>query len=99
MNMLEPEKSEGFFGGGNAIGTAEGSRISSLNLTPDEETGIGTWTEAQFIKAVKSGIVPNGPALRPPMMPFVHLTDNELRAIYAYIRTVPKIHNKVDRGI
>ncbi len=99
MNMLEPEKSEGFFGGGNPIGTADGSKILSRNLTPDEETGIGKWSEEQFMQAVKYGIVPNGPALRPPMMPFVQLTDSELRAIYAYLQTVPKISNKVERGI
>lgn len=99
MNMLEPEKSEGFFGGGNPIGTAEGTRIYSRNITPDEETGIGTWTEEQFLNALKFGIHPNGPALRPPMAPFVQLTDSEVSAIYAYLRTVPKIKNKVDRGI
>ncbi len=99
MNMLEPEKSEGFFGGGNEIGTADGSKILSRNLTPDKETGIGTWSEEQFIKAVRYGIVPHGPALRQPMMPFVQLTDSELKAIYAYMQTVPPIKNKLDRGI
>ena len=99
MNMLEPEKSDGFLGGGNPIGNAAGEKIYSMNLTSDEETGIGKWTEDQFINAVKFGIVPNGPALRPPMMPFVNLTDSELKAIYAYLRTVPKIKNKVDRGL
>jgi cytochrome c2 len=99
MNMLKPELSEGFFGGGNPIGTADGSRIMSRNITPDEETGIGTWTEEQFLKAVKYGIHPNGPALRPPMVPYVQLTDDEVRAIFAYMKTVPPIKNKVDRGI
>ena len=99
MNMLEPEKSDGFFGGGNPIGTADGSKISSMNITMDEETGIGKWTEEQFMNAVRFGIVPNGPALRQPMMPFVNLTDSELKAIFAYLKTVPKIHNKVDRGV
>lgn len=99
INMLEPEKSEGFFGGGNSIGTADGSKIKSLNITPDEETGIGKWTEEEFMQAVRYGIVPKGPALRPPMSPFVQLTDNELKAIYAYMRTVPKIKNQVDRGV
>ncbi len=99
MNMLEPEKSEGFFGGGNQIGTADGSKIVSRNLTPDEETGLGKWTEEQFINAVKFGIHPNGPALRPPMLPFVQLTELELKAVWAYLKTVPKIRNKIDRGV
>lgn len=99
LNMLEPEKTAGFFGGGNPIGTADGSKIKSRNLTMDKETGIGKWTEEEFIKAVKYGMVTNGPALRQPMMPFVNLTDDEVRAIFAYLKTVPVIKNKVDRGI
>ncbi len=97
MNMLEPEKSEGFFGGGNMMNGPDGNKITSLNLTPDEETGIGKWTEEQFVNALRTGIVPNGPALRPPMMPFVYLTDSEAKAIYAYLRTVPKLNHKVER--
>jgi mono/diheme cytochrome c family protein len=99
MNVLEPEKSEGFFGGGNELLTPDGNKIKTLNLTSDEETGIGTWTEDQFGKAVRTGVVPNGPALRQPMVPFTRLTDSEIHAMYTYLRTVPKIHNRVDRGI
>ena len=64
-----------------------------------EETGIGNWTEEQFVKAVKFGIVPNGPALRNPMIPYAQLTDEEAKAIYAYLRTVPKIKHAISRGI
>ncbi len=99
LDMHEPEKSEGFFGGGNTMTAPDGSKITSLNLTPDEETGLGKWTEEQFINALRNGIVPNKPALRQPMMPYIYLTDSEIKAIYAYLRTVPKLNNKVDRGI
>lgn len=99
MNVETPELSEGFFGGGNEMSDAEGKPIKTLNITPDEETGIGKWTEEEFVKALKSGIVPNGTALRYPMMPYLTLTDEEAKAIYAYLRTVPKISNKVDRGL
>jgi hypothetical protein len=99
MDMKTPENSEGFFGGGNPISNEAGEKIISLNLTPDEETGIGKWTEEEFINAVRYGIVPNGPALRPPMIPYVTLTESELSAIYAYLRTIPKIKNKIDRGV
>lgn len=99
MNMFEPEKSEGFMGGGNKMVDENGNDIFTLNITPDEETGIGNWTEEDFVKAVKSGIVPHGPSLRQPMMPFLELSDEEAKAIYAYLRTVPKIKNKVDRGL
>ena len=97
--MLEPEKSEGFFGGGNSMTAPDGSKITSLNITPDEETGIGKWSEEQFINALRNGIVPKGPSLRQPMMPFVYLTDEELKAIYAYLKTIPKLKNYVERKI
>jgi len=99
MNVMEPEKSEGFFGGGNELIAPDGTKIKSLNLTSDEETGIGKWTEQEFGNAVRNGVLPNGPALRNPMVPFVRLTDSEIHAMYTYLRTVPKLHNKVDRGI
>lgn len=96
-DFINPEKSKGFFGGGNKFAMPDGSTMHSLNITMDDETGIGRWTEDQFVKAVKTGIVPSGPALRPPMKPFVYLSDGEVRAIYAYLKTIPKIRNKVDR--
>jgi mono/diheme cytochrome c family protein len=99
MNIEFPEKSEGFFGGGNEMVSADGQHVTTLNITSDEETGIGKWTEEEFIKAVKSGIVPNGPSLRNPMIPYLMLTDEEASAIYMYLRTVPKLNHKVDRGI
>jgi hypothetical protein len=97
-DFIHPEKSKGFFGGGNTFKMPDGSTIRSLNLTMDEETGIGRWTEDEFVKAVKTGIVPNGqPALRPPMKPYVYLSDGEAKAIYAYLKTIPKIKNQVER--
>jgi len=101
VDFYSPEKSLGFFGGGNEqLRTPDGKKqILSLNITPDEETGIGSWTEEQFSNAVRNAIVPSGPALRQPMMPFVRLTDSEVHALYTYLRTVPKIKNKVDRTL
>jgi hypothetical protein len=78
----------------------DGSKISTLNISPDNETGIGGWTEEDFVKAVKTGIVPNGqPSLRYPMIPYLNLSDTELKAINAYLKTVPPIKNKVDRQL
>ena len=95
-----PEKSKGFFGGGNEFSLPNNGKIRSLNLTMDEETGIGKWSEEEFVRALKTGIVPNGqPALRPPMKPYYFLSDGEAKAIYAYLKTIPKIKNKVDRGL
>jgi cytochrome c2/mono/diheme cytochrome c family protein len=95
-----PEKSPGFFGGGNKMYTEEGKEIFTLNITMDEKTGIGSWSEEDFVKAVKTGQIPNGqPALRYPMIPYTNLTDDEAKAIFAYLKTVPVKENKVDRKL
>lgn len=99
-DYLTPTKSEGFFGGGNQMYTIEGKPISTLNITMDENTGIGKWTEEEFVKAVKFGMLPgNQPALRYPMIPYSNLTDKEAGAIYAYLKTVPKQNNHVERKV
>ncbi|MBI1224829.1 MAG: c-type cytochrome [Bacteroidetes bacterium] len=92
-----PEKTPGYLSGGNELQDMEGQPIFSRNLTPDKETGLGNWTEEQFVKAVKTGIRPNGPALRFPMTPFTALTDEEAKAIWAYLQTVPAINHDVNK--
>ena len=69
----------------------------SANLTPDE-TGTGKWTENQFLYAVKNSIskgLAGSRPLMPPMsmMPVKHMTDDELKAIFAYLRTIKPIKN------
>lgn len=99
-DYYNPEKSPGFFGGGNEMIGMDGKEIKSLNITMDEETGIGKWSEEDFVKAVKYGQLPNGqPALRNPMTPYSNLTDNEVKAVFAYLKTIPKIKNKVERKL
>jgi mono/diheme cytochrome c family protein len=98
LNSLEPEKSGGYLGGGNKTLNKQGKEILTQNLTPDNETGIGKWTEEQFVAAVKTGVVQNQPALRYPMVPFTELTDAEAKAIYAYLHTVPPFVHKVPRS-
>lgn len=98
-NFMQPELSEGYFAGGNKPLNRQGQIMLTPNLTPDMETGIGKWTKASFVKAVKSGIVENGPALAYPMQPYTHLTDKEAGAIYDYLMTIPPINNKVERSI
>lgn len=97
MNVLEPDKSGGYMGGGNVLSDADKKPILSANLTPDDETGIGRWSEADFIRAVKQGMRPDGRVLHAPMLPKTSLEDDEVSAIYAYLRTVPKIRNAVKR--
>jgi mono/diheme cytochrome c family protein len=95
-DFFEPEKSVGYFGGGNTMMDMEGNKVITKNITPDKETGIGNWTEEQFVKALKYGLVEGKPALRYPMVPHTQLTDNEAKAIYAFMKTVPPIVNKIE---
>ena len=95
INFLEPEKSEGYCGGGNPLLNLEGQVIPSRNITFDEETGIGKYTEEDFINAVKYGKRKNGDMLRYPMIPHVRLTDTEVKGIYAYLKTIPKLKTPV----
>lgn len=69
----------------------------AANLTPDS-TGLGNWKEEQFLKALKEKKwmgLDNTRPLMPPMslMPVTLLSDDELKAIFAYLKTVPPIHN------
>jgi mono/diheme cytochrome c family protein len=70
----------------------------TANLTPDPETGTGKWTVRNFKDTIRSGRhLGRGRALLPPMpIPmYRHMTDADLEAIFAYLQSVPAIHNKV----
>lgn len=96
-NDLEPEKSGGFYGGGNPMLDFEGNLIPSANITPHKATGIGNWTEDQFVTTLKTGQTPNGPT-RYPMLPYAALDTAEIKAIWAYLQTVPPLENAVARA-
>jgi hypothetical protein len=71
-----------------------------MNLTPDTATGIGEWTEDSFIQAIRTGKhqgQPNGRALLPPMpwIVYRHASDEDLKAIWAYLRSIPPIKNEI----
>jgi hypothetical protein len=70
----------------------------TANLTPDSATGIGKMTEADFIKTLRSGIMfgLNRPIMPPMPWEYVSkMTDDDLKAVYAYLRSIPPIKNKV----
>ena len=70
----------------------------TANLTPDENTGLGIWTEEMFVNAIRTGrhMGQSRPILPPmPWQFYRDLTDDDLKAIYAYLRTIPPVHNRV----
>lgn len=74
--------------------------VYTANLTPDKETGLGSWNKEMFIRAVKTGKhrgEANGRPILPPM-PWNNLavqSDADLEAIFAYLQTIPAVKNKV----
>lgn len=98
LDALDPEKSGGYMSGGNTLLDIQGKPVRGANLTMDPETGIGSWSEADFVKTVRSGIRPNKAPMRYPMLPYVELTDDEVRAIWAYLQTVPPKKNRVEQA-
>jgi mono/diheme cytochrome c family protein len=92
---LQPERSAGYLGGGNAMPDLSGKIVYTANLTPDADTGLGKWTEAQFRRALVEGIRPDNRPLRYPMVPHRILEDAEVAAIFAYLRSVPALRNAV----
>jgi mono/diheme cytochrome c family protein len=84
------------FAGGRAIETPFG-KVLAANITPDVETGIGGWTDSQFDAAVRLGRLPDGSRLY-PAMPFPYytrMTAADVRAIRAYLSTLPAVHHEV----
>src|SRR5262249_61113022 len=94
VDTLVPENSKGYLGGGNAMRNRDGQTVYTSNLTPDP-TGLGGWTEQDFHRTLKLGLRPDGRALRSPMAARADLTDDEIAAMWAYLRTVPAIGNRV----
>ncbi|HEY1233483.1 MAG TPA: diheme cytochrome c-553 [Candidatus Binatia bacterium] len=72
----------------------------AINLTPDKETGIGEWSEENFVQALRTGKhqgQPNGRAILPPM-PWENtkaMTDDDLKAMFAYLLSIPAVKNQV----
>jgi mono/diheme cytochrome c family protein len=67
--------------------------VYSSNITPDRETGIGGWTDEQVITAIRLGRRSNGERLLPvhPFTVFNGMAEEDLRAVVAYLRTVPPV--------
>jgi hypothetical protein len=73
--------------------------VYATNLTPDIDTGIGRWTEAMFVKSFRSGkhMGGDGRAVLPPMpwMDLARATDEDLKAIFAFLRSIPAVRNPI----
>jgi hypothetical protein len=81
----------------NPLGDDRPGVIFPANITPDNETGIGQWSDAQIGNAIRAGVGRHG-SRRIAMMPwpgYAKLTDDDLAAMVTYLRSIRPIENKV----
>ncbi|HEY2722911.1 MAG TPA: diheme cytochrome c-553 [Chitinophagaceae bacterium] len=74
----------------------------AANLTSDSATGIGAWNEDQFINTLRNGKhLGNGRPILPPMPwpDFGRKTEDDLKAVFAYLKSLPAVSNKVPQNI
>lgn len=102
MKLAPPPKLEG---GWLMVGAATNTAWAgpwgvsyTANITPDQNTGIGIWTEDMFIKGMRSGKHMGTSRTILPPMPwpwYAKMRDEELKAIFAYLKSIPPIRNHV----
>ena len=93
----KPDKDK-FLGGSDVGFEIPGLGVfNGRNITPDKETGLGSWTDEQIATAITTGKRPDGRQLAPIMnyAAFTHMTKDDVAAVVAYLRSIPPVHNKV----
>lgn len=98
--MKEPTLHPGQWAGNETNTAFRGPWGTSFtaNLTPDVNTGLGIWTEDMFVRAIREGrhMGQSRPILPPMPWPvYRNLTDEDLKSVYAYLRSIPAVHNRV----
>jgi hypothetical protein len=96
--------------GPNGWGTVASNNLSAwagpwgvsfaMNLTPDKDTGLGSWTEDMFVKAIRTGKhqgAPSGRDILPPMPWnwYRNWTDDDVKAVFAFLQSLPPIKNAI----
>jgi mono/diheme cytochrome c family protein len=85
---------------GGMVFDEEPFKAYASNITPDPDTGIGKWTDAQLARAIREGLRPDGSVIGPPMpiMFYRGIADDDLKAIIAYLRAQPPVKNAVPKS-
>lgn len=88
----DPASERPSLAGGRAIKTPFGT-IYGTNITPDRETGIGSWTDEDFLRAMRQGMSPSGEPYYPvfPYTSFTKMTDRDLLDLKAYLFSLPPV--------
>ena len=82
---------------GGRVFDERGFRAVAPNITPDPDTGIGRWTDAEIAASIRDGRRPDGSLIGPPMPveSYRGISDRDLAAIVAHLRTVPPVRHEV----
>ena len=78
-----------------------GFTTTAPNLTPDPRTGLGNWTEAQFVTALRTGTRPDGTVMLPfmPWPVYATWSDEDLHAVWLYLRSVPAVEHETPASV
>ena len=90
---------ESMKGAGSIMISEEGFMLAAPNITPDVETGAGTWTDDMFARAIREGVGHDGRPLFPLMRyeAFRNFTDEDIASVVVYLRTLPPVKNKLPK--
>lgn len=93
----KPEMDKVLSGGSVGLQIPELGTFFPPNLTSDEATGLGKWSEADIVKAIRTGVRPDGRQIAPvmPYGSYARLTDEDAHAMAAYLKSLAPISNKV----
>lgn len=96
-----PLKSKAMAGGFSFGGPKAPFQAYGSNISMDRQTGIGAWSDRQIIVAIRQGKRPNGSIIGPPMPTelYKYMSDSDVEAIVAYLRTVKPVKNKVAKSV
>lgn len=86
--------------GGGAEFIGGPGKLYAPNITPDQETGVGAWSDDELARAIREGVSRDGHALFPimPYMNYRHLSDEDLAAVVVYLRSVPAVRNSIPKS-
>lgn len=90
---------EAMKGGGSIISESATERVVAPNISPDKETGAGTWTDDMFSRAIREGIGHDGRALSGVMFwtSFSQLSDEDLASVVVYLKSIRPVKNKLPK--
>ena len=102
MVLTSPEWMEFLDNLDSTVWATDNLIVFSANLTPDDETGIGTWTEAEFVETIREGRhrgIERRIKYPMPWRELGELSDEELLSVYEYLMTLEPVNNKVPASI